>query len=290
MKKSLPTERFFFALTFVNMPVIDSLLKFTFLFISLLSTNVIAQSCNFASRAFQGGESLSFSVHYNWGVLWVEAGSATFTVSSEKISSLSVYHFKGVGSTYPKYDWFYKVNDTFQAYADSSELKPFRYIRNSSEGGNRVYNDNYFDYRRKLATCSSIDKKNKVSKDTCRITMCTKDVLTMIYYARCIDYSKSKPGDKIPVSLYLDGKVYSQYIKYTGKERITTDIGTFDCIRISPLLISGTIFKEGDEMNVWVTDDQNRIPVYIETPIVVGAVKVKINSVTGNRFPLVYAK
>lgn len=255
-------------------------------FLLLSSLTIKAQSCKLSGRSFKGGEKLSYVVYYNWGMLWVEAGSATFSVYDEKISTLPVYHFKGEGSSFTKYDWFYKVRDTFESFADTAELKPFRYIRNSNEGGNKVYNDNYFDFRRGVAHYTGIDKKNRIAKDTCRINACTKDVLTMIYYARCLDFSHSKPGDKIPVDVYLDGKVYAQYIRYVGRETIPTFLGTTPCIRFSPLLISGTIFKEGDEMNVWVTDDENRIPVYIETPIVVGSVKVKLTSVSGNKYPL----
>jgi hypothetical protein len=252
----------------------------------LVNCNAIAQTCKVSSHAFRDGESIEYSVFYNWGMIWVEAGTASFSVKQEMISTLPVYHFTGVGTTLPKYDWFYKVRDKFESYADTFELKPIHYIRNSNEGGNQVYNDNFFNFRRSIAYCSSIGKNNKVSKDSCTINICTKDVLTMIYYARSIDFSKYKVDEKIPVSLYLDGKIYNQYIRYTGKEKLKTDVGTFDCIKFSPSLIEGTIFKAGDEMMVWVTDDQNRIPIYIETPIVVGSVKVKVKKVTGNKYPL----
>jgi hypothetical protein len=261
------------------------------LFLVLINSSVVlSQNCKHLSTAFKDGESIEYSVFYNWGKIWVEAGTATFSVKLEKISTLPVYHFTGSGSTVPKYDWFYKVRDRFESYADTLELKPIHYIRDSHEGSNDVYNDNFFNFRSLIAYSSSVGKKNKIIKDTCKIDVCTKDVLTMIYYARCIDFSKYAVGDKIPVSIYLDGKVYEQYIRYTGKEKLATSLGTFNCIKFQPSLIEGTIFKAGDEMIVWVSDDANRIPLYIETPIVVGSVKVKVRKITGNRFPLLPVK
>jgi len=46
------------------------------------------------------------------------------------------------------------------------------------------------------------------------------------------------------------------------------------------------IFKEGDEMTVWVSDDKNRIPLLVETPILVGSIKAKVQSIKNNKYPL----
>src|SRR5205814_93744 len=104
----------------------------------------------------------------------------------------------------------------------------------------------------------------------------TQDVLSAIYYARNIDYNKYKAGDRIPFSLFLDDKVYSLYIKYLGKEEIKTKMGRFAAIKIAPLLIEGTIFEGGEKMTVWVSDDENHLPLRIDSPILVGSIKVDL--------------
>ena len=77
------------------------------------------------------------------------------------------------------------------------------------------------------------------------------------------------------LAFVLDGKVYPSYVRYLGKEVIKTDLlGYVKCIKFRPRLISGSLFKEGEGMTVWVTDDENKMPVYVETQIVVGMVKV----------------
>ena len=74
--------------------------------------------------------------------------------------------------------------------------------------------------------------------------------------------------------MFIDDKTYGLYVRYLGKETIKTKYGKFNAIKFKPLLIEGTIFKGGEKMTVWVTDDANRIPVRIESPISVGSVKV----------------
>jgi hypothetical protein len=98
--------------------------------------------------------------------------------------------------------------------------------------------------------------------------------------------NKYKPNDKIPFSMFLDNEVYDLYIKYVGKETIKTKYGTFNSIKFKPLLVKGTIFSGGENMNVWVTDDANHIPVRIESSIAVGTVKVDMMGFGGLRHPL----
>ena len=211
-------------------------------------------------------------------MLWLSAGEAEFSVSQLKYNNKICYHFIGNGYTYPKYDIFYKVRDRFETICDSLTFKPIRYIRDTREGGNRVYNDNVFNFKKNLAYSFTPQKNHSIKTDSTTISKCSFDVLTMIYFARNIDFNNYPVNSKIPISLYLDNHVYSLYIQYLGKEKMKTDLGEFNCVKFHPLLVEGTIFKAGDEMTVWVSDDMNKLPIYVETPIIIGSIKVKLKS------------
>ncbi len=113
-----------------------------------------------------------------------------------------------------------------------------------------------------------------------------QDVLSSIYYARNINFNKYNVGDKIPFTMFLDNEIYDLYIKYMGKETVKTRYGKFRAIKFKPLLIKGTIFKGGESMTVWVSDDENHIPLRIESPISVGKVKVDMMMYKNIRYPL----
>jgi len=119
-----------------------------------------------------------------------------------------------------------------------------------------------------------------------KVPGCIQDVLSAIYYARNIDFNKYKPEDKIPFSMFLDNEVHNLYIKYEGKETIKTKYGKFRAIKFKPLLVKGTMFAGGEKMTVWVSDDPNHIPLRIESPIVVGSVKVDMMQYRNLRYPL----
>lgn len=250
------------------------------LFAIICAEPVLAQKeCEVPHKAFKDGESLTYKVYYNWGQLWVGAGEVSFDVKLEDFRGRPTYHFTSKGKTYKAYDWFFKVRDVYQAYSDTSTLRPHYFKRDVSEGDYYFRKEYVFNHKRKKAYAVAKTLDQAVRKDTIDLPRCTYDVLSIIYFARCIDFSKYKPQDTIPITIMLDQKIENIYIRYLGKGTHQTDrLGKFRCIKFSPLLVSGSIFKEGDEMVVWVTDDENQVPIYVESPIIVGTIKAKIKS------------
>lgn len=240
--------------------------------------------CDVTNDAFFSGEEIVYEISYNWGLIWLEAGKVVFKVELADHKGIPCYKLSGVGGTYPSYDWIYKVRDRFECWVDTVTLRPHRYIRDVKEGGRTFYNECYFNLKNNKAYCVTIEAKKKPRLDTVSIADCSFDPLTMIYYSRNIDYSKYKAKDTIPISLFLDNKVYPLYIRYMGKDKLKlADKSMMNCIKFSPLLVEGTIFKGGEGMKVWATDDKNKIPLHIEAPILVGTVKANVISWKGLR-------
>jgi uncharacterized protein DUF3108 len=235
----------------------------------VFSAHLIAQNdfCSARNTSFKDGERLTFRIYYNMGFVWINAGNVHFKTDAEEKDGHKVYHIVGEGKTAKSYEWFYKVRDKYETYIDRETMLPDRFLRNVNEGGFKINQDVAFDHSKSEAVS---DKK------VYPIPKCTQDVLSAIYFARNIDYNKHKPGDKIFFNMFLDNKVYSLYIKYVGKEEITTKMGTYNAIKIIPLLIEGTIFKGGEKMTIWVTDDENHLPLRIDSPILVGSIKADL--------------
>ena len=238
-----------------------------------------SSDCEVINTSFSADEEIVYKIQYNWGFIWLETGEVVFTVKQEDNKGVPCYRLSGIGATYSSYDWIYKVRDRFESWVDTSSLKPFHYVRDVSEGGRLFYNECFFNFRRQKAYCVTREQKKTPRLDTVSLASCSFDPITMIYYSRNIDFSKCKVRDTIPISLFLDNKVYPLYIRYLGKEVLKLeDKSSYNCIKFSPLLVEGTIFKGGEGMIVWVTDDKNKIPLYVEAPIMVGTVKAKIVS------------
>jgi len=249
---------------------------FSMIFISIQYA-ASAQTADKSNYAFQPQEKISYKVYYNVIGLYVHAGSATFTTASEKWQDQDVFHVVGEGSTNPKYDWIFKVRDRYESYFTTTDLQPLKFVRNINEGSYKKREE--ITFNRKANTAITNEGVYATPQNV-------QDVVSMMYYLRNINYDQYKEGDKIPFSMFLDNKVYNMYIHYIGKETIKTKYGKFNAIKLKPLLLKGNIFDGGEKMTVWITNDANHIPVRIESPIVVGNVKIDLMHYENLRYPL----
>ncbi len=233
--------------------------------------------CGIRNKAFQQGESITFNIFYSVVGVYINAGTATFTTTLEKLNNKEVYHVVGDGKSNSSYDWIFKVRDRYESYFDTANLQPLKFIRNISEGGYKKYENVTFDQQSNTAITTA---------GVFKVPNCVQDVLSSVYYARNIDFSKYQVNERVPFSMFLDNEVQNLYIRYLGKEDIKTKYGKFHAIKFKPLLVKGTLFQGGEKMTVWVSDDGNHIPLRIESPIVVGSVKIDMMQYNNLRYPL----
>ncbi|MEQ8909036.1 MAG: DUF3108 domain-containing protein [Vicingaceae bacterium] len=247
-----------------------------------------AQDCQLENNSFQFGERIDYTIYYHLAGMWVGAGEVYFKVDSGEIGGRSYYHFDSYGTTFKKYDWVYKVRDHYQAYTSVKGFKPLRFKREVDEGSTHIFEDYLFDHREnQVYTLRQTEEESPFVKDTVHYPNCSFDVLSMIYFARNLDFSEATINDKIPIKIFIDNASHDSYIRYLGKEELKIKgMGKFRCIKFSPLLIEGTIFNAGEDMTVYVTDDQNRVPLLIETPILVGSIRARVNKLQGLRHPV----
>lgn len=227
--------------------------------------------------AFGPGEQIHYTVFYSLVGLYVNAGSASITTAQAKLADKDTYHIVGEGKTNSRYNWIITVRDRFESFVDTRTGEPLKFVRHIEEGSYRKHEEIHFDHRQNTATGS---------KGLVKVPEGVQDLVSALYYARNIDYNRYKVGEKIGFKLFIDDEVYDMYVRYAGKETIRTKYGTFKSIKLKPLLIKGKVFEGGEKMTIWVTDDGNRIPVRVETPLTVGSVKMDLMQYRNLRHPL----
>jgi hypothetical protein len=224
--------------------------------------------------AFQHGERIKYEVAYNWGMVWVDAGEVIFRVDTLTRNGVKMFRFDSYGESYKFYDWIFRVRDHFQALVEMEDFKPVWFNRDTHEGGYFVDNTYAYDWAAGKVISTRENSNQALIIDTLAIEPCTFDVLAAIYYARNLDFEDYDTGDKIPIRFLIDGEFFELYIRYLGKENKKTRSGAaYPCFKFSAMLVEGTIFSEGEDMVVWVTADENRVPVMVEAKILIGSIK-----------------
>ncbi len=221
------------------------------------------------NEAFKAGEILSYRLHY--GVM--DAGVILMEVKPEvlEVAGRKVYHIVGNGYSQGAFDWFFKVRDRYETFMDKDALLPWMFVRRVYEGGVTINQDYKFNHY--------TNKVDVGSGEKVEIPEGTQDMISAFYSARNIDLSNAKEGDIFTINSIVDKEIWPLKIRYVGKEKITCDIGTFNCVKFRPIVQKGRVFKHEDDLNVWLTDDKNHVPLRAQAKLVVGSIKLDIVSV-----------
>jgi len=240
--------------------------------------------CSIENTAFQHGEELTYKLYYNWNFVWLSAGEVTFRVKDHG----SEYHLSAYGQTYKSYEWFYKVRDRYDSFVDKKSLLPNIAIRDIQEGGYSVYDKLTFDQSKK--TVKSLRGKTKEVAELKEYSTgdCVHDIISIIYHLRNVDFGKMKKGENVPIKLFMDKEIWPLKVNFRGKEagKKVKGLGKFNTLVFGPEVIEGYVFKKDSKLNIWATDDNNKIPLIIESPLSVGSVQAVLKSYKGLKYDL----
>jgi Protein of unknown function (DUF3108) len=255
--------------------------QYTSTFAEPMQSSVCSDALNVP---FQSGEELVYKVYYNLNFVWIPAGEATFKVIDEG----SRYHFAATGMTYDSYEWFYKVRDYFDTYADKQTLLPQTSIRHIKENRYSIYDKVDFDQKNRKASYvrGQVQERATLHGDLV-LSDCMHDILSIVYYCRSLDYSSVQNGQVFPAKVMLDEETHPLKYRFMAREeKSIRGLGKFKALRFSPQLVAGNVFSENAQMKIWASDDANKVPLMIESPVAVGSVKIVLKSYKGLRYDL----
>ena len=220
---------------------------------------------------FQEGEVLSYKLRYGF----ITAAEATIKVQNSdlKFDNKPTWKLTVDAQTSGTFDVFYKIRDHYDSYIDKTDLLPYFYQENIREAS----------YKRQDKARFSQDAKKVVSNRGTFTTPTTQtfDLVSAYYFARSLDISKLKVGDKFKLNYFLGDEISALEIEYVGKETVKNKLGNIRCLKFSPSIKPGRIFKKDSRLYLWVTDDGNRVPVKAQVEILVGAVTMELKSAQG---------
>ena len=229
-----------------------------------------------STSAFKVGEWLKFRIHY--GIL--NASYATLQVKSHNLDGVPVYHVVGNGKTTGFASIFFKVDDTYESFFDKKDGKPYRFIRKIDEGGYTKDIEVNFNHEKDIAV---LNDKKKDKKFNFTIQEGIQDLVSAFYFLRN-NYKVEDlvEGKSIELNLlYDDDGVFKFKLKYLGKEVLKTKYGKVECLKFRPYVQSGRVFKEQESLSLWVSNDNNRIPIRIQAELSVGSIKADLDGYNG---------
>jgi hypothetical protein len=229
--------------------------------------------------AYTVGEWFKFRIHYGF----VNAGYATLEVKDATINNKKVFHVVGKGYTTGMSRFFFKVDDLYESYIDKDTQNPYQFVRKINEGGYTKNQEGFFNPSTSKVLIK--DYKHK-TENTFSIPKNTQDIMSTFYYLRNYpNIDKIKPGDSVAIDMFFDDETTKFKLKFIGREDITTKFGIVSTMIFRPLVQSGRVFKEEESLTVWISDDDNKLPIRIKASLAVGSIKADLDAFKGLKNP-----
>jgi hypothetical protein len=254
--------------------------------IPLIPANVPEKEdkCMASNDTFIDGETLVYKLYYNWKLVWIPAGEVKFTVREGK----EYYEYFAEGKTYSSYDNFFKVRDYYYSKVNKSTLYPENFVRDIEEGKYFRYDSIVFNQEDQKAISYWGSQPENAKPYEYELDGCMQDMLSILYYVRNYDFSGMKKGEKVPISVFFDKETYPLKVQYDGKDKKKKikNLGKFKTLKFIPEVVAGYVFDEDTRMKLWVSDDENRIPLLIESPVSIGSIKAVLKRHENLKYPL----
>lgn len=112
------------------------------------------------------------------------------------------------------------------------------------------------------------------------------DVQTAVYYARLWDLKNAIIGDQKLVRLIISGEFFTIPMTYRGIENVKHKNGKrYSCYKITTKVVEGLIFRANQEISIFISEDENQLPLVVTAPILIGRVEGYLQQTKGVEFP-----
>jgi len=221
---------------------------------------------------FVAGEKLKFIIYYGL----IDAGIVEAELNAAEYNDTIVYNGKMLARTVGLADKLYRVRDEYQSFFNPETILPYKSIRDISEGRYKKYHVDTFDHPNgKVFTAKG--EEHSIPPDA-------RDMVSVFFYIRNIDYSQFKEGDIVKIITFFDDEIFPFDMRYRGIENVRTRMGTYNCIKLVPYVEPGRIFNKEDDMTIWLSNDRNRVPVRVRFDLKVGSMKCDLIEYSGLKY------
>ncbi len=236
-----------------------------------------------ATASFGTGEQLEYKV--NFGIFHVGKAITKIDQKVYTINSKPCYKVDAWGETSDWISWVTRVKDNWGGYLDTTSLVPQVGYRKIEEGNARKNEYTTYDHNKRKAEVKVMNKETGVYDNPkyYDIPKNGRDLVSGFMYLRVIDFAKVKVGDTVTMSGFYEDTAYKLNIVYQGKDNVKTKIGKIPCYKLLPLMPDNKLFDGKNAVTVWLSEDDNKIPVKIQAKMFVGHTGLELTSFKGLR-------
>lgn len=255
------------------------LIYIAFIALGLLGGNARAQHL-----PFKAGEELTYDMYFRYGLINAKAGVSTLTAEETVYENKEAYKFSLHAKSSGAVKAFFSVADTLSSYM-GKDLRPLAYTKDAHENSDHTIERASYQYPSsgRVELRGKRIKNNELKFDTLLISeVPVYDMISVIFYARTFDYSAMKKGDKMSIAYFTGRRMENMDIRYSGIETVKANDGReYYCIKLV-MILNEKAFDDGSEaMTVYISNDQNKVPIRIDSKLKLGSTRIIIKEYKG---------
>ena len=224
-----------------------------------LSVPLFAQSQT--ALPFGKGEHIEYSVWFNF----IRGGQHTLDIASiDTLDGNPCFHIISRTKSKGVFEKIYRVRDTSETWLDTEGLFSRRFRKAINEGRYHKKYDVRFDYSDSLAYSK---------RDTVRIDRPVQDALSIFYAARA---ERLWVGRDLHLNNFDQDTLIDYNLKVNGRETVDSALKQHECFVLEPYKEKGELFRNKGKITIYLSDDENRIPVMIVGKATIGSMIFKL--------------
>lgn len=261
---------------------------------------------------FQAGEKAQVIIHYKYGPR-MDIGKVDLAViSREDAAGRPYFNVRANVSTFSFWDSFYKIRDIYESNFYASDMAPISAMRDVHEGDFWAKNDYQWSNGGKRLR-AIVDKKNRPHRDTVfNENKPIRDVINLFFACRALDIDRLLAGEVVHNIVAMDKDLLDIKLKFLCREnKKVPGQGTFRAIKIG-VSVGARVMEQKDESErnkfniapddkasgdenvfygdskifLWITDDENRLPIFFTAPVKIGSINGRLGEHSGLKYPL----
>ena len=256
----------------------------------LLSILLLAAASPLAAQLYHPGEQLFYRVSYKAKMFPnTEVGSVEVCTYEEQVNGEKLYRVEGIGRTLPTYRWFYNLEDIYRVWIDPETKRPVRFVSDLHEGEYTF--ESYYTYVWPDSTIHTRwrSRQRPFREKQMTLTAESMDPISLFFTLRSAEAEDFTVGEPGTLQMVLQDTIKLIRYRYLGREnKKIRNMGRFQTLKFECQLgtTEGYSFTDGTIFTLWVSDDHNKIPLYIESPVKIGSIQAYISGYKGLKYPL----
>lgn len=242
------------------------------------------------AQLYHPGEKLEYRVSYRAKYFPnTEIGAVTVETTETEQEGRSLYRVEGVGRTLPTYRWFFNMEDRYTILVDPQTARPEHFESRIREGSYTFESDFAYNWADSCVQTTWSSRKRPRQEKTIPLTAESMDAVSLFFNMRSAEAEDFTEGAEGYLEMLLEDTVRRINYRYLGREvKKIRNLGKFNALKFECQLGSSEQFSftDGSILTLWISDDRNKIPLAIESPVRIGSVQAYISGYKGLKYPL----